>query len=220
MTDQRPDDCCSVDPRIAAHFDRSTQERMVDGALPPMQPISEVLYAQLSDVAELRPTVLELGCGSGALSVALARDGATRVDGIDLSPGSVAAARRRAEEAGIEERASFELGDGAAASLVAHDWVVLDRVICCYANVDALLGNALAAARVRFAFTVPESRGWRGLEARLIILVENITRPFRPVSCPGYVHDVGKIEARLSTAGFRLRSSTRHYWYTAVWERS
>jgi SAM-dependent methyltransferase len=184
-----------------------------------MQPITERLFNALSDVDSLRPTILELGSGTGALSVALVSRGAARVDGIDLSPGSVAAARERAAQAGVSDRAAFEVGDGAAARLESHDWVILDRVICCYGHVDALLTNSLAAARKRFCFTLPESRGWRGLVARVVVFVENVTRPIRPASCPAYVHDVGAIEARLAAAGFRLRSSTRGYWYTAVWDR-
>jgi magnesium-protoporphyrin O-methyltransferase len=213
-------DCCRPDPRIALHFDRDTRKRTETGELPPMQPITERLYDALSDVDSLRPTILELGSGTGALSVALVGRGAARVDGIDLSPGSVAAARQRAAQAGVDDRAAFEVGDGAAARLEPHDWVILDRVICCYGHFDELLTNALAAARTRFCFTVPESRGWRGLAARAAIFVENVTRPFRPAACPGYVHDVRAIETRLAAAGFRLRSSTRGYWYTAVWDRA
>jgi SAM-dependent methyltransferase len=212
-------DCCRPDPRIARAFDREARHRTDKGELPPMQPITERLLDALSDVDSLRPTVLELGSGTGALSVALVGRGAARVDGVDLSPGSVAAARQRAAQAGVEDRAAFEVGDGAAASLAPHDWVILDRVICCYSHADALLTNALAAARTRFCFTVPESRGWRGLVTRAVVFVENVTRPFRPAGCPAYVHDVSAIEARLANAGFRLRSSTHGYWYTAVWDR-
>jgi magnesium-protoporphyrin O-methyltransferase len=214
-----PDCCRPPDPRIARHFDRLTTERTQGGELPPMQPITERLFNALADVDAQRPTILELGSGTGALSVALVSRGAARADGIDLSPGSVVAARQRAAQAGVEDRATFEVGDGATQSLTPHDWVILDRVICCYGHMDELLANALAAARTRFCFTVPESRGWRGLAARAVVLVENITRPFRPASCPGYVHDVRAIEARLAAAGFKLRSATRGYWYTAVWDK-
>lgn len=216
----RTEHCCAVDPRIARHFDTRMRELAVAGELPEMVEVSVRLLELLADVGELRPTVLELGCGSGALTVALLEQGAVAATGIDLSPESVATARRRAEEARVADRASFEVGDGAAARLAPHDWVILDRVICCYAHVDQLFGSALAAARTRIAFTVPESRGWRGLVSRLIILAENITRPLRAVSCPGYVHDVTRLEARLAAAGFaNLHSGRVGRWHVAVWDR-
>ena len=50
--------------------------------------------------------VLDLGCGTGALSLALARRGA-RVRGVDIALHQVQAARRRATAEGLE--ASFEV---------------------------------------------------------------------------------------------------------------
>jgi 2-polyprenyl-3-methyl-5-hydroxy-6-metoxy-1,4-benzoquinol methylase len=50
--------------------------------------------------------VLEFGCGMGAMSTLLARSGA-RVSAFDISPGSIAVARRRAELHGVADRIEF-----------------------------------------------------------------------------------------------------------------
>ena len=221
ITSQSTADCCppARDPRIASRFDDLTRQRTQGGVLPPMQPVSRRLFESLDDVAEARPTLLELGCGSGALLVELLRSGATHGDGVDLSVGSLDAAKRRADEAGIAERTTFTQGDGAQVKLEAHDWVVLDRVICCYPDADALLANALPAARKRFAFSVPTSRGLRGLLNRVVWGIEAKWDVLRN-GCPGYVHSLDQIEGRLSAAGFRLlRSNTGWMWHVAVWER-
>jgi magnesium-protoporphyrin O-methyltransferase len=215
-----PDDCCTVDPRIAQHFDKAMLERAATGEFPEMVHVSQRVLEMLADVHELRPTVLELGAGSGGLSVALLERGAAAADGVDLSPESVATARRRAEAAGVAERASFQLGDGAQVPLSVHDWVILDRVICCYPNLDALLANAVGAAARRFCFSIPASTGWRGLVTRTVVALENATNRFRGRPCPSFVHDVRRIEARLAAAGFaRLREAPGGMWYAAVWER-
>lgn len=216
-------DCCppARDPRIASHFDTLTRERTAGGVLPPMQPASRGLFEQLRDARELRPTLLELGSGSGALMVALLELGADRADGIDLSLEAIAAARRRAEGAGVADRTSFTLGDGAQVPLTAHDWVVMDRVICCYPDVEALLANAIPAARKRIAFSVPTSRGLRGFVNRFWWGLGSWSTRFRKGPCPGYVHSLDLIESRLTAAGFsRLRSRTGVMWYMAVWERA
>lgn len=186
-----------------------------------MHSVSQRLRELLADVAEARPTVLELGCGPGALSVDLLDAGARRVKGVDLSAASIDAARRRATEHGAADRAEFEVGDAAVVELDRHDWVILDRVLCCYADVDRLMRRSMAAATVRYAFSVPISAGWRGLVNQLIRIAENATNAIRGRPCPGYGHDVRRIERLLEDAGFaRIRDATVGLWYVAVFDRA
>lgn len=216
-------DCCAfdADPCIARHFDGEMLPHKEAGTFPPLASTSENLLDLLADVGDVRPTILELGSGSGGLSVELLRRGASRADGVDLSMGSVETARRRAEEAGVGDLATFELGDGSLVELEPHDWVVLDRVICCYEHIDRLLANAIGAARHRFVVAVPVSTGWRALITRGISFIENATNVLRGRPCPGYVHSVPMIELRLADAGFRrLRHARVGLWHTAVYERS
>ena len=184
--------------------------------------VSLRLLAQLDDdAAAQRPTLLELGCGTGAMTVALLTAGAVSADGVDLSAEALATARRRADEAGVGERAHFENGDGARVQLAPHDWVVLDRVMCCYPDVEALFANAAGAARRRLAFSVPTSRGLRGLANRIVWGVEAFLTRFQHGPCPGYVHSLDRIEGRLAASGFRRVShASTWFWYTAVWERA
>ena len=219
-TDSRDSDCCAVDPRIASHFDHRLEELTVDGELPEMVDVSLMLLGLLDDVGDRAPSVLELGCGSGALSVELLLRGAQRVDGIDMSAANVAAATERAQSAAVADRAAFAVGDGATAAAEAHDWVLLDRVICCYPDVDKLVSRAVALGRERVCFSVPTSRGWRGLVNRVAWTVENVPTWLLRNGCPTFVHDVGRVERILATAGFTRRADDRlGLWYAAVWQR-
>ena len=56
-------------------------------------------------VAGLR--VLEIGCGGGAFSLELLRQGAAHVTGIDISPDVIAVAMKKAREEGLADRAVF-----------------------------------------------------------------------------------------------------------------
>ncbi len=115
------------------------------------------------------------------------------------------------------DRATLTVGDGATIPVAVHDWVVLDRVICCYPRADALVANASRAARQRVAFAVPDSRGWRGYVARLALGLENVWHRMRHVGCRTFVHDLDRIEAALASAGFhRIGRTTRGLWYVAV----
>jgi SAM-dependent methyltransferase len=57
--------------------------------------------------------VLDLGCGTGSLALALARTGARRILGIDIAPAYIAYAAQRSND----QRLAFAVGDGAALQL-------------------------------------------------------------------------------------------------------
>ena len=149
MEDRDSDDCCgpAADPRVARRFDRSWSDWDDEDGFPPMVDVSAVLLDLLRDAPLVRPSVLEIGCGTGGVSVALLEMGARRVKGVDLSPASVDLARRRAAAARLRgEQATFEVGQGAAVRDERHDWVVLDRVLCCDGHLDRMLDAVIGAA--------------------------------------------------------------------------
>lgn len=208
------------DGRIARHFDRKATEVEIDDPPEPVA-ITTRLLELVSDVAG-DSSVLDLGCGTGADVIRLLEGGAGFVTGIDLSPASVEVARRRVLQAGIgPQRARFAVGDAASLTLQPHDWVILDRVVCCYGEADRLLSNSLSAAALGVAFSVPESRGWRGLVNSISWRAERLWKAiFTRDACPGHVHDVKKIERRIEAAGFRkVGADHRGLWYAAVFVR-
>src|SRR5262245_10627144 len=183
----RPDpDCCApADPRIASQFDARYDGWTPEEGFPELVDVSGAILDLMTDAPLRRPSVLDLGCGTGALGVALLETGASRLTGVDLSPASIGLARGRAEEAGFAETSAFEVGNGAELEVEPHDWVVLDRVICCYGDVDGLVGRAIGLARERIAISVPESRGWRGLVNRPMWFAEFAWDRLRG-GCRGY----------------------------------
>jgi magnesium-protoporphyrin O-methyltransferase len=213
--------CCSpADPRIARRFDELADAWAEADELPDMVDVSARLLDLMRDTPTRRPSVLELGCGSGGLSVALLEMGASRVTGIDLSASSVRLAQARAEDAGFSEQATFRVGNAADAEAGPHDWVVLDRVVCCFGDPDRLVARAGELATDRIGLTAPESRGWRGWANRPLWAAENAWDLVRG-GCRGYVHDLRRLERRLGDAGFRPMASTRvGLWHVATYERA
>jgi magnesium-protoporphyrin O-methyltransferase len=214
--------CCSpaADPRIARRFNRMSGEWTDGDGFPDMVDVSAKLLDLLRDAPLRRPSVLEMGSGTGGLSVALLEMGAARVSGLDLSQASVDLARRRSIEAGVADRATFRVGNAVEAAVAQHDWVVLDRVICCFAHCDRLVGRATELANERIAITVPESRGWRGLVNRPLWAAENVW-DLLTGGCRGFVHDLRRIEKRLAGAGFHAGPSARiGLWHIGIYDRA
>lgn len=232
--DKRPSDrterepaCCpgpDLNTRIATFFDRRTEVlRGTQGAFPPLSPVSISLLNALAPEAERGPTVLEFGSGTGALAARLLTAGASHATLVDLSAASVATARDRLAAAGFPDgRASFIIGDAADVVVEPHDWVVLDRMICCYPNMDRLMGHAITSARQRIAYSVPESDGWRRIVHRATWWVEDSWQTLRGLRpSPGYWHAIRDIESQLTAAGFRPRRQWRfRLWRLAIFERA
>jgi 2-polyprenyl-3-methyl-5-hydroxy-6-metoxy-1,4-benzoquinol methylase len=125
----------------AAFFDELAQK--TDESALPMDPLALQRYTRprlrrrfnkefrLRLMGDLRGrSVLDVGCGDGVNSVLLARLGA-RVTGVDISPGSIGIARRRAEVNGVAGRVTLQAAPIEAADLPddAFDLVWADAIL-------------------------------------------------------------------------------------------
>jgi ubiquinone/menaquinone biosynthesis C-methylase UbiE len=114
-------------------------------------PGGERLTLRLGNVLELGPgmKVLDMACGSGATSIALAKGFGCSVTGIDLGSGNLVRARVRAEEAGVAHLTEFiemdaealELGDG------TFDVVVSECALCTFTDQPKALSEAYRVLR-------------------------------------------------------------------------
>jgi 2-polyprenyl-3-methyl-5-hydroxy-6-metoxy-1,4-benzoquinol methylase len=66
------------------------------------------LICTLAPVRE-RWSVLDVGCGPGRYAMALARAGAARIVGVDVSAAMIELARQEAERSGVAERCAFSV---------------------------------------------------------------------------------------------------------------
>jgi len=88
-------------------------------------------------------------------------------------------------------------------------------------DADELVANSIPAARRLFAFSVPNSRGWRGVAARIGRRLDNSWNGLFRRSCKTFVHDLDRLDRTLTASGFSLRAQeTRGLWYVAVYERA
>jgi SAM-dependent methyltransferase len=187
-------------------------------------PVTRALLGALEAVGLEGRTILDVGCGAGDLALAALRHGAVEATGIDLGGGAIAQARQLAEARGLADSSRFEVGDGAIAPLEGADVVVLNRVVCCYPNVDALMANTLAATKSVFAFSAPVDRGAAGLLNRVVVKVSNGWYALRRSKFRGFrtfVHNLDQIDERVRGAGFVLiqRDRRRVVWECAIYER-
>ncbi|MEP7082937.1 MAG: class I SAM-dependent methyltransferase [Chloroflexota bacterium] len=181
--------------------------------------MSRRLFEEVSRVGFGERTVLEVGCGYGRTLAGALVGGARAVTGVELDPEAVVQAGERTARAGHRDRCTLVVGDAAIIPLAMHDIVILDRVICCYDDADGLVDRSVRAAGMVYAFSVPESRGLRGVWNRLAYGLEGAWDRLRgqPRS---WLHDVERIHRRLAADGFtRAVWGREGKWYLAVYRR-
>ena len=94
--------------------------------------------------------VLDIGCGIGALHLTLLRDGAGHSIGVDMSEGMVRQAQQLASELGLQEKASYLVGDFVALAdlLPESDITLLDKV---FEEIDK---NTIVPAKTDYSFDI------------------------------------------------------------------
>jgi magnesium-protoporphyrin O-methyltransferase len=163
-------------------------------------------------------TLLDIGGGVGAIHHELLDTGATSAVHADASSSYIGVAREEAERRGHADRVEFVYGDfvANAATIGAADVVTLDRVICCYADMPALVSASASRARKLYGAVFPRNRWYLRLAFRVINwLMALRRRTFRV-----YLHDPSAIDAAVEREGLKRRSSAQTFvWHVVVYAR-
>lgn len=164
-------------------------------------------------------TFLDVGGGVGAISHHLMARGARRGVHADASAAYLAASRSEAEARGHAERMRYLEGDFVelASEVEPADLVTLDRVICCYPDMPALVDASASRARRLYGLVLPRVTWYTRLAFRVINLAQALLRdPFRV-----FLHDTEAVEARVRSHGFEKRHESRTFvWRVQVYARS
>ncbi len=157
-------------------------------------------------------TLLDVGGGVGAVQHELLGAGVRSATGVDASAAYLEAAREEIERQGRADRVHHRHGDFVtlAPEIEPAGVVTLDRVICCYHDVEALVGRSAARAQRLYGLVYPRRTWWTRLSFRLInVACRVIGDPFRV-----FVHDPAAVEALVREAGL----ARRFYQTTLLWQ--
>ena len=202
--------CCARD--YEKMFGRKTAEREVRRFRKRGLRGSAMALAELAGDVH-GESVLEIGGGIGTIEIELLEAGADRTTNVELATTYEDSARALLGERGLSERVDRRIGDfvADAGEIPAHDVVVMHRVVCCYPDVDALVGAAADRARRRLVLTYPQERAI----VRMGFRFGNALLRLRGSSFRAYVHPVRRIEAAAEAHGLTPETRVRH---GLVWE--
>lgn len=203
--------CCS--DGLKRQFDRATADRELaryrkNGPARTTQ----LLIDRLRDAGVAGCTLIDIGGGIGAIHHELLDLGASQAAHVDVSADYLRAAETEASRRKHTERVQFILGDFVelAEGLPAADIVTLDRVVCCYANMDMLIATAAGRARRVIGLVYPRDVWW----IQVAVAIVNGLKRLQRSSFRVFVHAPDAIHARLRSLGFERRGMQR----TLAWE--
>ena len=179
---------------------------------------TRLLIAALKAAGIADLTLLDIGGGVGAIQHELLNDGARSAIAIDASSAYLHAAKQEAERQGHADRIDYQQGDfvALAPQLPQADIVTLEKVICCYPDMRALVGLSSARAGKLYGVVFPRDTWWMRLGGLVVNLFPRLQRnAFR-----FFVHPTEAIEAVVRANGLERCSYRKTlFWQVIVYTR-
>jgi ubiquinone/menaquinone biosynthesis C-methylase UbiE len=180
---------------------------------------TRLLLELLTPYRSAGSSVLDVGCGIGIVDLELLHAGAGHATLVDASTAYLAVARDEARRAGVLDRIEFVEGDFVrrASSIDRADVVTLDRVICCYPDMEALVAESAGRARTAYGIVLPRDRR----STRWAVALTNAWYRLRRKAYRGFVHSTARVDEIAAANGLRLRADRQTwFWRVAVYDRS
>jgi SAM-dependent methyltransferase len=163
-------------------------------------------------------SLLDIGGGVGAVQHELFAAGAQRATDVDASKAYLQAAQAEADRRGLADRVQFEHGNfvNLAPHIPPADIVTLDRVICCYPDMQHLVDLSAARAAKLYGLVYPRDTWLAKLGVWVINQLFRLQRkPFRT-----FVHPSQTVDAIVRSHGLRRRfAGGTLIWQVVVYSR-
>ena len=163
-------------------------------------------------------TLLDVGGGVGSVHHELLKSGLASAVDVDASSAYIAASRQEAERLGHAGRLSHQFGNfvDLAAQIANADVVALDRVICCFPEVERMVGESARKAQRIYALVFPKSAWWM----RLARSVANAFMRLIGHKYRFFVHPSELVHFLITSHGLRqIYMGTRWMWQVRVYAR-
>ncbi|MGD9396587.1 MAG: class I SAM-dependent methyltransferase [Candidatus Thorarchaeota archaeon] len=204
---------------IEEHFDQNyvTKELQLYRDKGPEETTQVLIDALLAEgVSDM--TLLDIGGGIGAIQHALLRAGVSSCISVEASSAYIEAAKEEAQRQGHVKSIQHQHGNfvDLATDLPQCDIVTLDRVICCYHDVEDLVEKSSALAGKLYGVVYPLNNWW----VRILGVVENLIYRVNRSSFRYFVHPTEVVEDIVRRNGFVRRFHREiHKWQIVVFGR-
>ncbi|NQV51283.1 MAG: hypothetical protein HQ507_12345 [Candidatus Marinimicrobia bacterium] len=179
---------------------------------------TKILIAELLNLNVQNNSLLDIGGGVGAIHHELLNCGIKQAQAVDASNAYLAASREESISRGNTDRIKYFYGDfvDLAETLPESDIVTLDKVICCYDNMIALVGLSAAKARHLYGVIYPRDDWWvKALKPLLNLLPKLKQIPYR-----AFVHPAEEVDSLIRKQGFEVQFFRKFvFWQVVIYSK-
>lgn len=212
-------DCCHCQG-IEAHFDHQKAAKKIKlHREAGLRETTSMLIDAIKAYGVHDMTLLDIGGGVGAIQYELLNAGVRHVTNVEASTGYIDVAKAEAERLGLADRVTYCHGNFVelAPQIAATDIVTLDRVICCYPDMPAMVNLSATRARKLYGVVYPRTT-WR---SKIWFITDNIGywwqgNPFRI-----FLHATKAVDAAVRRNGFTpCFNHETAMWQVVLYERT
>lgn len=195
-------DCCRCQ-LIEAQFDRKTVEGKVRQYHEKgLKKETRILVEALISEGIEGSSILDVGGGLGALEFELIKTGASQATNVEASSAYVDAASEEASRQGLSAQVQHIYGNfvDVARDVPAADIVTLDKVVCCFDDMEALVSSSVEKANRLYGLIYPRDTWW----VRIGIGLENLLRRLRGNDFRVIVHPTREVDRLIKDHGLTV----------------
>lgn len=164
-------------------------------------------------------TLLDIGGGIGAVQLELLKTGVASASDVDASTSYLAMAREESARQGYQDRITYHHGNFVelAPDIASADVVTLDRVICCYHDLNGLVNASASKARRLYGLVYPRDYWMTSVFVAFVNTLFSLRRnPMRI-----FAHRDRAVEALLRADGLERRfHRNAGFWQVVVYARA
>lgn len=162
--------------------------------------------------------LLDIGGGVGVILYELLDGSAMEATSVEIASAYIRVAQEEADKRGYGSRVQFMQGDfvSLAGKIAGAELVTLDRVVCCYPDVEQLVELSASRSLKWYALSYPRDKWW----VRLAIGFENWCRRRKGDTFQVHIHSESLMDDLIKRAGFSQHFHARTLtWCVAIYKR-
>ena len=207
--------CCQCQG-IESMFDKKAAKRELKRYLKKgPSKTTKMLLDAVNKVGVQGLTFLDIGGGIGAIQHALLKWGSLNGISIEASSAYIDLIK---DEIDLTKKVVFKHGDFTtiASDLDSADIVTLDKVICCYDDMDELVGLSSKLAQKIYAVVYPRDNWW----TKLLLPIINFYPKIKGSSFRVFIHPTKQVEDIIIRNGLKRNYyNKRLFWQVVIFTR-